>query len=214
MKCDHCGSDKTNLSHGKPYWKKYPEHFNKDPDLRICVKCSSYFRHHGEKHDEILSKQKARRDENKVTINKDRKIQYAANPESAKQRAKRRYAENPERVKEEHTKYLENLEKKDNSNRNHNKTRLQKRHLLMEILGGIKCSKCNFDNYSALQLHHNDDAGGKERSEFSESKKLTERVANPEKTKKELTVLCANCHRLIPIKKKISAKTFKNSSKN
>ena len=37
---------------------------------------------------------------------------------------------------------------------------------------------------SIEQLHHNDGAGGKERSEFSESKKLTERIANTEKTKK------------------------------
>ena len=77
-----------------------------------------------------------------------------------------------------------------------------KRKELMEILGGMKCCQCGNNDFRVLQLDHIIGDGYLDKVRFyGISGKLRYYIKNPEKAKKELQVLCANCHTI---------KTFEN----
>lgn len=80
---------------------------------------------------------------------------------------------------------------------NHKKIRQQKRIKLMNILGGIKCDQCGFDNQLALEIHHINNDGNKDRIIFRNSLSfIIYYVKHPIKARSKLQILCANCHKL------------------
>ena len=93
--------------------------------------------------------------------------------------------------------------KKHNEKRR--KYRDSHRKNIIKILGGNSCSckgedcwhegKCNVKDERCSQLDHVNNDGYKERKSVSDYKELYRKYAkNPELTKKQLQVLCANCN--------------------
>ena len=64
---------------------------------------------------------------------------------------------------------------------------------VLESLGGIKCVKCGYDDYRAMQIDHINGGGMKHIRSFSSNKTYLRTV---EGNRKEFQVLCANCNRI------------------
>lgn len=82
--------------------------------------------------------------------------------------------------------------------RDRNRIRKRARRLRKEVmilLGGIKCRKCGFKDFRALQIDHKKGGGKNERSLTSNSVKFyLFCLKNPIESKIKYQVLCANCN--------------------
>lgn len=89
------------------------------------------------------------------------------------------------------------------SNKAVKKERIKLRTNLIEILGGFKCQKCDYNkNEKALQIHHINGDGASEREKFGNNHQIFRYYNNyPILAKKRLQVLCANCHLIITLTK-------------
>ena len=86
---------------------------------------------------------------------------------------------NPEKSKEMQKRYRDNRRKK-----------------LMELLGGIKCARCGFDDYRALHIDHVNGGGNREKLMLGQAsfplRFIREEIERYGRDKYQ--VLCANCN--------------------
>lgn len=70
--------------------------------------------------------------------------------------------------------------------------RKKKRFMLLEIFPNLKCNRCDFSDWRALQIDHINGSGNKERKNQSNSQKnlLIDILKYPDKYQ----LLCANCN--------------------
>ena len=64
----------------------------------------------------------------------------------------------------------------------------------MDILGEKKCVFCDFSDIRALQIDHINGGGNREYRKFGSYSVYLYYVKNPEKAKKMLQIVCANCN--------------------
>ena len=77
---------------------------------------------------------------------------------------------------------------------------------LMKLLGGIKCCRCGFVDYRALQFDHKNGGGRKELKKMGNTGMYYFYLKNPTIANRALQVLCANCNQ---IKKIVNRETRK-----
>lgn len=81
-----------------------------------------------------------------------------------------------------------------------NKARNKVRFQVLELLGGVRCARCAFSDYRALQIDHiNGDGAIDRRSSWKVTSGLIWKlrkwiVENPELARAKYQVLCANCN--------------------
>ena len=68
------------------------------------------------------------------------------------------------------------------------------RKALLEILGGIQCSLCGYDDYRALEIDHI--FGNGQEMPLAKKPIMNYYLENPDIACEELQVLCANCHKI------------------
>lgn len=137
----------------------------------------------------------------------DRKY-YFAHKEERRKKYREYYKKNAEKLRlYARQYYIDNLEKAKASRRKTNKKYYEKyynrkklynsnlwkeiRLKTMQVLGGVKCKKCGFDDYRALHIDHINGGGKKHKKSFSSNKTYHKYIMdNPQ----EFQVLCANCN--------------------
>jgi len=110
--------------------------------------------------------------------NERQKKRRLINPEPFKIRAKRCYYKNRERVLKTESERLVNMRLK-----------------IHKILNQNSCVYCGYSTWAALQFDHINGGGNKMRREFNSGRAMYRYyIKNPDITKKELQIVCANCN--------------------
>lgn len=75
------------------------------------------------------------------------------------------------------------------------KYRKKLKHDLLTMYG-TKCSRCGYDNEIALCIHHSNGGGGEERKNGYIGRRMYRKLLKEPK-RKDIEVLCMNCHTLL-----------------
>jgi hypothetical protein len=167
--------------------------------------------------DKLKEKNKEYRLKNSNILKEKRKEYYINNKDVLSRKAKERRLKNIDKIKEEKREYYKKnakrLKEKTKKYRlsnpekyieTHKKTLLNKKIQAMQILGGVICKKCGYNDNRALQFDHISGGGRLEKrtNNLTTTGIIRKIIRNPDEAIKKYQVLCANCNTIKITEKK------------